>query len=318
MGIGRQVAGAYGVGMANKITASIWLGCLLGASAGESPSTIVVPAESRLPNYSVAMFRGTYSDGMDFDDADGSLSVSELDVFSLLSKPITVAGDILLIPALKYELTSLDFDGADDAFPIANEDLHSLSLHLAAIKLNEGSPWFYGAWARAELASDFQHINGDDFTFDIAAGAGYRVNDSFTIAAGVAALNFNGDFSIIPGINFDWQVSDKIRAGLYGPMPVISYTPNEDWIFSLRGMPGGDVWNTTDHNGDSKSIDLSSYQVGAFASRKIVGELWLNVGAGVTTFNNIALSDSDGDNEILDEDMDSGLFGQISLTLKSW
>jgi hypothetical protein len=304
--------------MANQLTAAIWLGCLLGASAGENPTNHIAPTEQKLPDFAAARIGGTYSDGMDFDDADGSLSVSELDIFSLLSKPITVAGDILLIPAIKYELTSLDFDGVDDAFPIADEDLHSVSLHLAAIKLNEGSPWFYGVWARAELASDFQHINGDDFTFDVAAGAGYRVNESFTIAVGLTALNLNGDFSIFPGINFDWKVSEKTRVGLYGPMPVISYTPNDEWSFSLRGIPGGGIWNTTDDQGDSKSIDLSSYQVGAFASRKIVGELWLNMGAGVTLFNNITLADSDGDHEIVDEDMDSGLFGQIGLTLKTW
>lgn len=309
--------------MAHKMTASIWLGCLLVASAGENPPTInpstaIAPVEGRLPSYGVAMLGGTYSDGMDFDDRDGSLSVSELDIFSLLTNPITVAGDILLVPAIKYELTSLDFDGVGGAFPINDEDLHSLSLHLAAIKLNEGSPWFYGVWARAELASDFQHINGDDFTFDVAAGVGYRVNDAFTIAAGVAAINMNGDFWVCPGINFDWKASEKIRVGLYGPMPVITYTPNDDWSFSLRGIPGGGIWNTTDDQGDSKSVDLSSYQVGAFVSRKIVGELWLNVGGGVTLANNITMSDPDGDNEIVDEDMDSGLFGQIGLTLKTW
>jgi len=304
--------------MSHEITAAIWLGCLLGASAGETPSRIIAPAEARHPSYGAVMLGGTYSDGMDFDDADGSLSVSEIDIFSLLTKPITLAGDILLVPAIKYELTSLDFDGVGGAFPIGDEDLHSLSLHLVAIKFNEGSPWFYGVWARAELASDFQHINSDDFTFDVAAGVGCRVNESFTIAAGVTALNINGDFWVLPGINFDWKVSDTVRAGLYGPMPLISYTPDEDWSFSLRGNPGGRIWNITDDQGDSKAVDLSSYRVGAFASRKIVGELWLNVGGGVTLANNITLSDADSDNEIIDQDMDSGFFCQIGLSLKTW
>lgn len=305
--------------MTNQITASFWLGCLLAVSAGENqPLSASSPVGARLPSYGVTMLEGTYSDNMDFDDTDGSFNVSELDFFSLFCDPITVAGNLLLVPALKYELTSLDFDGVNDAFPIADEDLHSASLHLAAIKLNEGSPWFYGAWVRAELASDFQHINSDDFTFDIAAGAGYRVNDSFTIAAGIAAINLNGDFAIFPGINFDWKISEKLRAGLYGPMPIITYAPNEDWSFSLRGMPGGGIWNITDKQGDSKAVDLSSYQVGAFASRKIVGELWLNMGGGVTLANNITLADPDGDNEILDENMDPGVFGQIGLIFKTW
>jgi hypothetical protein len=305
--------------MVSKLTTAVWLGCLAAASAGEPAATTqAVPAQAKFPNMDVAMGFFTYSDGMNFEDIDGSLSVTEFDFISALSRPITVAGDIMLIPLVQYGLTSLDFDGVDAAFSIGDEDLHSASVHLAAVKINKGSPWFYGGWARAELASDFQHINGDDLTFDIAGGVGYRYSDSFTIAAGAAVLNLNGDAWICPGINFDWVVNEKTRIGLYGPMPVISYSPNEDWNFSLRGIPGGGVWNITDDNGDSKSVDLTSYQVGAFAGRRLTGKLWLNAGVGFTVFNGIEYSDQNGDNEILDEDMESGLFGQIGLSLKAW
>ena len=44
----------------------------------------------------------------------------------------------------------------------------------------------------------------------------------------------------------------------------------------------------------------------------------LTAGAGMTVFNNIEYSYPDGDDEVLDEDMDTGLFGQIGLSLKSW
>jgi hypothetical protein len=104
-------------------------------------------------------------------------------------------------------------------------------------------------------------------------------------------------------------VNDQLRIGLYGPMPMISYSPGEDWNFSLRGLPGGGVWNITDDNGDSKSIDLTSYQVGAYAARRLTGKLWLTAGAGFTVFNGIEYSDQNGDNETVDEDMESGFFG---------
>jgi hypothetical protein len=186
------------------------------------------------------------------------------------------------------------------------------------VKLNEGSPWFYGAWMRAELASDFQHINDDDFTFDVAAGVGYRFNDSLTVAAGVAAINLNGDSWVVPGINFDWVVSDTLRVGLYGPMALVAYTPSEDWNFSLRGNPGGGAWNITDDAGDSKTIDLSTYQVGLYASRRIAGKVWAHVGAGMTVFNNLEYADPDGGNRQLDEDMEAGWFGQIGLSLRAF
>jgi hypothetical protein len=292
--------------------------CLAAANAGEPAAVPDAPAQEKLPNMDVSMGFLTYSDAMDFDDLHGSLSVAEFDFISLLSRPITVAGDIMLVPLVQYGWTGLDFDDVNPGFPIDDEDLHSASLHLAAVKLNRDSPWFYGGWARAEIASDFQHINGDDITFDIAGGVGYRFSENFTLAAGAAVLNFNGDTWICPGINFDWVVGDQVRIGLYGPMPLATYTPNEDWAFSLRGFPGGGVWNITDDNGDSKSINLTSYQVGAFVGRRLTGKLWLNAGVGMTIFNGIEYSDQDGDDEILDEDMESGLFGQIGLSLKAW
>lgn len=309
--------------MSRTLPTALWA-CLLGSAvAGEpvmSPSTASagVPAEVNLPDLDVLGGSFTFADGMDFDDIDGSLSVTEFELLSILSKPITVPGDITLVPALQYSYTGLDFDDTAPAFPVDDEGLHSLSLHLAALKMNQGSPWFYGAWARAELASDFQHINGDDFTFDIAAGVGHRCTDSFTVAAGFAVINLNGDEQFFPGINFDWVVNEKMRVGLYGPMALVSYTPNADWSFSLRGTPGGGVWNITDNGGDSKSVDLSSYRVGLFASRRLTDYLWLNAGAGVTLFNNLTYADPDGGNELLDEDMDSGWFAQIGLSLRVW
>ncbi|MCF7676232.1 MAG: DUF6268 family outer membrane beta-barrel protein [Akkermansiaceae bacterium] len=280
--------------------------------------TSEVPIGAKLPDLDVAFGAFTYTDDVDFDHLGGGLKMAEFDLISLLCKPITVAGDVLLAPAFQYGYNDLDFSGVGGAFPLRDDELQSFSLHLAAIKLNEGSPWFYGGWARVELASDFEHVTSDAFTLDLAAGVGYRFNEQLMVAAGAAFLNFNGDFWICPGINFDWEVNDQLRIGLYGPIPVISYTPSEDWSFSLRGYPGGGIWNIEDNTGASKAIDLTSYQIGAFVGRRLTGQLWLNAGVGFTTFNNITLSDPDGNYKTLDEDMDWGLFGQIGLSLKIW
>ncbi|MEO0018747.1 MAG: hypothetical protein RLZZ522_2030 [Verrucomicrobiota bacterium] len=304
--------------MTKTLPTVIWLGCLLGASAGQQASISTAPPAQKLPDIDAVFGLYTYSDEMDFDKLNGGLSVSEFDLFSALSKPITVAGDVLLVPAFQYGYTDLDVGGVNNAFPIQDEELHSMALHLAAVKMNSGSPWFYGGWVRAELATDFQHVNGDDFTFDVAAGVGYRYNHGLTVAAGVAALNFNGAFWVCPGINFDWVVNETTRIGLYGPMPVISYTPNDDWSFTLRGFPGGGIWSIDDRAGDSKAIDLTSYQVGAFVGRKLVDKLWLNAGVGMTSFNSIELTDPDGDNAIIDADMDWAPFYQIGLSLRAW
>lgn len=276
------------------------------------------PVGAELPNIDVAWANLTYSGGMDFDHMGGSLSVTEFDLFSLLSKPITMANGIMVVPVLEYGYTDLDFDGSSAGFPLSDDGLHYLALHLAAVKMIEGSPWFYGGWGRVELSTDFANVASDAFTFDLAGGVGYRVNESLIVAAGAAFLNFNGDFWVCPGINFDWKVNDQWHVGLYGPMPVVTYTPNTDWNFTLRGFPGGGVWNIDDNKGVSKAIDLTSYQIGASVGRRLTDKLWLNGGVGFTTFNNLQLTDPDGDHRTLDEDMEWGLFGQIGLSMKVW
>jgi hypothetical protein len=307
--------------MSRTLSAAIWLGCLLGATAGQQATTAGPAAGtdlSNLPNIDVLWGAFTFSDEVDFDDINGGLTITEFDFMSLLSKPLKVAGDVMLVPAFQYGYTDLDFDGTAAAFPLPDEDLHSLSLHLAAFKMEAGSPWFYGAWGRVELASDFDQVDGDDFTLDLAGGVGYRVNDSLIVAAGAAFLNFNGDFWVCPGINFNWDVNEQLRIGLYGPMPVLTYTPNPDWNITVRGMPGGGIWNIEDNRGASKAIDLTSYQIGATVGRRLTDRLWLNAGVGFTTFNNIELTDPDGDRSTLDEDMDWGFYGQIGLSMKVW
>jgi len=300
--------------MTKHLTTAIWLSCIAAACAGEPTTVSTASTEYKLPNFSAGRAQFTYSDEMDFDDLNGSLSTSEFELTSALSRPITVAGDIMLLPLIQYGWAGLDFDGVT----AGDEDLHSVSLHLAAIKLNSGSPWFYGGWVRAELASDFQHINDDDFTFDVAGGVGYRFNERFALGAGVVVIDINGDTWACPGITFDWQVNDQTRIGLYGPIAIASYSPDENWSFSLRGAPGGGRWNITDDSGDSKTIDLDSYQVGVFASRRLTDKIWLNAGVGMTVGNNLEYADPDGENELFDEDMESGLFGQIGITLRAW
>jgi hypothetical protein len=201
--------------------------------------------------------------------------------------------------------------------PIRDEELHSISLSSLILSVRDDSPWMYGGWARAELASDFQHIDGDDFTFDLAAGVGYRFKPEFMLAAGVAVINLNGDETFYPGINFDWIINPQLRASLYGPIFALNYTPVDDWILTLRGDPAGGVWNVTDDAGQSRSIDFSSYRVGIYASRRLYQQLWVTAGAGVAFANDLDYTTPSG-RTLVSRDPDAGVFGSLGLRLLSW
>jgi hypothetical protein len=289
--------------------AAFLLGGLISASAQPSvPSVPEIDAVRSIINN---------SGGMDFEDGEGSLDVSRFELRAVLSRPIAATENVSILPTFEYKAAALDFSDAPAGFPLGDEELHSISLSAFAVSMREGSPWLYGAWVRAEMASDFQHVGNDDFTFDVAGGVGYRFNEKFMLAAGGAVLNLNGDTQFYPGIVFDWIVSDCVRVGMYGPVFLASYTPDENWELSLRGDSGGDVWNIRDSDEASHSIQLRSFRLGLFASRRLTGELWLTAGAGVTFGNDVRLTQPDGD-LIFEQDLDSSLFGQIGLRLKTW
>jgi hypothetical protein len=283
-------------------------------STVESVTTAGVPAA--FPGLDIAKLGATYAGDMDFETGPGSLDVARFQLSTLLSKPISPTPGLTIVPMFDYKATLLNFDGVAAGYPIGDEDLHSLSLSAFALSMRDDTPWVYAAYAKAELASDFQSVGGDDFTFDVAGGIGYRFTDHFMLGVGVAVANLNGDESFYPGINFDWIVNDQIRVGAYGPLFLATYTPHPDWFFSIRGENGGGIWNISDSAG-SESIDLTTYNLSVNANRRLTGKLWLSAGVGATFGNEIELTKPDGD-RVYREVLDSGLFTQVSLRLMAW
>ncbi|RYD34326.1 MAG: hypothetical protein EOP87_09440 [Verrucomicrobiaceae bacterium] len=254
---------------------------------------------------------------MELDDTAGELETYTLDARSVLSGPISPMNNLTLLPMIQYKATRLNWKDTPAGFPIEDEDVHSIALSTYALYNQQGSPWVFAGWARAELATDFQHINGDDMTFDVIAGAAYKFSDRLTFGLGVAAINLNNDEDFMIGPVLDWKVSDTFRVGILGPDATASYTPDENWEFSLRGYAAGDEWNIRDAAGQSTTLDLDSYRVGLFADRRLGGDLWLRVGGGVTLMNEIEIKSPSG-NRAYKDDMDDGWFGEIALRLNVW
>ena len=291
------------------------------AAAGPTTSSTSVVTETSndpiFPGLDFIKASASYAGGMDLDDTDGELETYTLEAKSVLSGPLTPMNDLTLLPMIQYKATRLNWKDTPAGFPIEDEDVHSIALSTYALYNQTGSPWLFGGWARAELATDFQHINDDDVTFDVVVGAAYQFSDNLTFGLGVAGINLNNDEEYLIGPVLDWKISDTFRVSILGPDAVASYTPSEDWEFSLRGYTAGDEWNIRDAAGDSTTLDLDSYRVGLFADRRLTGDLWLRVGGGVTLMNEIEIKSPHGD-RFYKDDLDEGWFGEIALRLNVW
>lgn len=279
--------------------------------------TLLATADPLPPAFDAAGMQFSQTGGIDLDDGPGEFDVTRFEMDGFLSAPIPLVGGWVWLPKAAYSLTALNTSDLGGKSLIDDEELHSLSLSAMAFSMGDGSPWVSAAWARAELASDFQEIDTDDFTFDFAAGGGYRFNEWFTLGLGAAVINLNGDATVYPGVFCDWQATDHLRVGLYGPNLTVECTAVEDWEFSLRGDPAGGVWNVTDDAGDSRSIDFTSYRVGFFASRHLGGQRWLTAGCGMVIGNELDCTGTDGES-LSDRDADNGVFGSIGLRIAAW
>ena len=294
--------------------------CSLAASAQSSKDVLpdsIQTSNFSLPDIDAARLTFRETGDMDLGQGQGRLEISQFELRSLLSRPIHLAGDWLLVPLAEFTQTTLSLHGTPPSSPFQDQDLYSIGLSLAAVHLSQDSPWIYGAWGRAELASDFEHITSDAFTFDLAAGAGYRVNDTFILGFGAAVFNLNGDISCYPAIGFDWIVNESLRVGIYGPSFVTAYTYSPDWLFSFRAKAGGGIWNVSDALGNSRAIELTTYQFGVFADRRLVDKLWLSAGVGLSVGNQLEYTKTNGDT-LFERAPEAALFGQIGLRLKAW
>lgn len=278
---------------------------------------LTAAAQPEIPGYDFTKAAFVYSGGMDLDETDGDMEIYSFEARTALSRPISPTNAFTILPVIQYKGTRVNFRDTPAGFPIEDEDVHSISLSSFFLYSVTGSPWLFGAWARAELATDFQHINDDDITFDVVAGAGYKFSENLTVGLGVAAINLNNDEDLYVGPAFDWKINDCWRVGLLGPNAVATYSPDENWEFSLRGDASGDEWNIRDAAGNSTTLDLDMYRVGLYADRRLTGDLWLRVGAGITVANEIEIKSPGGDRYYEDE-LDEGWFGEIALRLKVW
>lgn len=300
--------------MVGKISAAAAsVGCLISASA-----------QPVIPGLDGTMASLTHAGNMNFDQASGGIEINQLTIRALLPQPVLPFNGWTIQPVFDCEATILRFNQVPTSVFADPENLHSFNVYptvidlgALALSMHHDSPWIYGAWADARLSTDFRHTVGNDLSYQFAAGAGYRFNEKLTLGIGGALTNPDGQVKFHPGIGLDWIINDRIHVGACGPAWFVTYQPDADWQLALRGDSADEFWNISDNHGRPLAIDLSSYQIGIFASRHLTGQLWLRAGAGVTVANEFQLNDSSGD-KIVRQGLDSGWFGQICLTIGLW
>ncbi len=256
---------------------------------------------------------------MDFENSVGDLETHAFQASAFLSRPINLVADWQLIPEFSYEAMLLTSDGPVPSLILRDEDLHEIELSFYLLRMKDTSPWIYGAWINPALATDFQGISGDDFFLDVAGAVGYRVNDRLVVGAGVAGTNLTGDAGAYAGPGFFWQPTDQTLVALYGPNFRATHDLTPKWRVGVEARPNGGIWNIDTALG-SANIDYTNFRAGLTSSHNLAGDLWLSYGAGMTFGGTINVTTTEGSKVFQNQldDLESGLYGFVSLDLKSW
>ena len=258
----------------------------------------------------------------DFDKSDSSLSYNQTYFGTFINQPIKFADDWTFFNYFSAERTQINLKGSHfygSASDDLESDLYNISLPLAVIKNSATSKWTYGFWVNPTIASDFSHLDGDDFFLDLGAGVGYRYSDDLLIGLGVYASDVTKDAGIIGGPGFIWTPCDQWLISFYGPRFLARYHLSERSQIGFEIASRGGKWNL-DADDQSRKAYLQNWQSGLYLRQNVYKKLWVQIGAGYSFAQKLELTDREGDRFLdnNDGDADGSPYVYLSFDVAKW
>lgn len=246
----------------------------------------------------------------------GEAEALTLELRGPLCRAVPLGDHTSLAVGFTYKGTGLNFDDTAAGFPLFDSDLHELSFPILVRHELEGSPWSLRGALTPGIATDFGHIDGDDFFLGGRLGFERVVNERFKFGIGAAVIRNLGNESLLPALGLQWRPSEAWLVDLAGPFLSVWWQPDEAWLVRFGAGPSGGVWNTG-WNGLSRDLSMSSYLVGAGFETRLNDGLWFTVNAGVSLGNHLELGTTGG-LTTFKTGLDEGLFISFGLRLAAW
>lgn len=159
--------------------------------------------------------------------------------------------------------------------------------------------WFRQAspdWQVAAFAMPLGHkasLPGSDWSWETMGGVfGRRMyNQRVWWAVGLFVDAGPGDDLYLPYLGASWSINEAWTLSAVLPWPAVLWAPTGDLLFRLGASPSGTSWQF-DTADAGVSVDLSTYDLGLSAERRIWRNVWANVELGVGGFRALTLRGS--------------------------
>ncbi|GGO84752.1 hypothetical protein GCM10011348_31700 [Marinobacterium nitratireducens] len=167
-------------------------------------------------------------------------------------------------------------------------DVHAVGIPVGWLR--QASP----AWQLTGFVMPLGHkasLDGASWEWEYMGGAfaRYVQNDRLWWAAGFFADVGPGDDMVLPYMGASWAISEQWLLSAVMPWPGISWAPSGDAFVRLGISPSGTSWSLQDDQNDL-SFELDAWDFGLSAGRRLGGNLWGRVEAGVGGLQGLSIS----------------------------
>lgn len=265
-------------------------------------------SESNAPFLPLAFVSGTAYGSAEVDGRKRGLENLDYDVDTLsqfAALPVLLGERDALIFGEYLSWSHFDVDGGQfDSF-----DVGTLSPMLGWLR--QVDP----AWQAAAFVMPMAHrssLDGSDWTWQYMGGvfARYVQTEHLWWAFGFYADVAPGDNFYIPYVGASWVIDERWTVSAIMPWPAVLYAPNRDWLFRLGASPSGSSWSFKPDGADT-SVNLDAWDFGLGAERRLGGNIWLAMEAGIGGFRGLRFSGDD----LKSPDIDVSTSPYVGITL---
>ena len=142
----------------------------------------------------------------------------------------------------------------------------------------------------------------------------YTASDSAWWLFGFFADTSPYDTYWLPYVGVSWTLNERWSISGVMPWPQVIYAPSRDWFVGVGGMISGSGWAIDDDIG-AVNMDINAFDFGANFNRRLYGNLWAQLSAGVGGLRALQIQDT-GDIEGPEFDISSSPFIRLDLAIR--
>lgn len=286
---------------------------VIGAFGQEVSDTTQYPRLTRFPLLTTDYYYYPES-SYQTDAGEGLIEVKEIKSSLQMAFPLKEK-KLYLFNSLQHTLFSYN-TYLEDTGEKSDETFHSFQLTVGLIQVLP-QRWQLIWTVLPTLASDFgEPLHKDDFILQLSALAKKRSSANVEYGFGVAYTSQFGKPLVVPLFNLTRKVGPWLTVMVLPSYAMHAYQFNEATQLGFKAAVYGNLFNVNYENTppgyDLNRVSYSRITIGPEFQQKIIGDLFLTVGAGFAVRNKLEIQDNDLNKELV-LDVKERLFLNIGL-----